>query len=273
MSQLFSRRHFIVSATAACATPVLLPGLAFAQGAVEGETVEPVPPGFPSQDLARVKEMVGASHGNLDRVRELLGESPALAKATYDWGYGDWETALGAASHVGNREIAALLIANGARPDLFTFAMLGQLDVVKASISASPGIQRALGPHGLTLLHHADKGGEPAAAVVAFLEQLGDADIGHTSLPLTDEQKRTYAGDYAFGAKPSQVLRIGVNKSGTLGITRQPDGVSRVLYHQGNHEFHPAGAPAVRLRFAVENGNAVGLSVLDGGKVLSARRV
>lgn len=273
MPFVFSRRRFIASTAAACAAPVLLPGLVFAEDAVADAVAYPTAPGFPSQDPARVKEMVGASHGNLARVRELLAESPALAKAAYDWGYGDWETALGAAAHVGNREIAALLIANGARPDLFAFAMLGQLDAVKACIVANPGIQRTLGPHGLTLLHHARKGGEPAAAVVAYLEQLGDADLGHTSLPLSDEEKRAFVGDYAYGAGPSQVLRIDVDKSGRLGIRRQPDGVTRVLYYQGDHEFHPAGSPAVRVRFTMERGRAAGLAVLDGGKALDARRI
>ena len=37
------------------------------------------------------------------RVKELVGRQPALAKATWDWGFGDWETSLGAASHVGHR--------------------------------------------------------------------------------------------------------------------------------------------------------------------------
>ena len=55
------------------------------------------------------KEIVGVSHGNLARVRELVQQHPALAKASFDWGYGDRETALGAASHIGRREIAELL--------------------------------------------------------------------------------------------------------------------------------------------------------------------
>ena len=37
---------------------------------------------------------------------------PALARASWDWGYGDWETPIDAASHVGNRAIAEFLIAN-----------------------------------------------------------------------------------------------------------------------------------------------------------------
>src|SRR5262245_47027 len=82
---------------------------------------------FPSHDSALVRDFVGASHGNVARVKELLQGRPALAKSAWDWGYGDWETALGAASHVGNREIAELLIATGAPVTIFSAAMLGQL--------------------------------------------------------------------------------------------------------------------------------------------------
>ena len=112
--------------------------------------------------------MVAVSHGNVARVRELLSNRPAMANATWDWGYGDWETSLGAASHVGNREIAALLLAAGARPTIFSAAMLGQLDVVKAFITAAPGVERTRGPHGITLLAHAKAGG--AADVVRYLD-------------------------------------------------------------------------------------------------------
>jgi len=92
-----------------------------------------------------VREMVGVSYGNVARVRALLANRPALANATWDWGFGDWETALGAASHVGHREIAAMLLAAGARPTLFSAAMLGQLDVVKAFVAAHPGAAGGFG--------------------------------------------------------------------------------------------------------------------------------
>ena len=111
---------------------------------------------FPSQDRALVRETVTVSHGNFGRVRELVEASPALAKANWDWGYGDWESALGAASHMGNRDIAKFLIEHGARPNIFSAAMLGQLDVVKSFVAASPGVQRTHGPHGITLLSHAE---------------------------------------------------------------------------------------------------------------------
>lgn len=82
---------------------------------------------YPTQEPEMVQEMVVVAHGNVARVKELVARHQTLAKAAWDWGFGDWEDALGAASHVGNREIAELLLANGARPTIFSAAMLGQL--------------------------------------------------------------------------------------------------------------------------------------------------
>src|SRR5436190_23756613 len=56
---------------------------------------------FPQQDPALVKDAVGASHGNMARIRELVEKQPALARASIDWGFGDWEACIDAASHVG----------------------------------------------------------------------------------------------------------------------------------------------------------------------------
>jgi hypothetical protein len=119
-----------------------------------------------------VEEFVGAAHGNIDRVRELLDEDSTMANATWDWGGGDWETALGAAAHTGRRDIAELLLAQGARVDVFAAAMLGQLDVVRAMLTVTPTALDHLGPHGISLADHAEAGGDEAAPVVAYLASL-----------------------------------------------------------------------------------------------------
>jgi hypothetical protein len=80
---------------------------------------------FPQQDPGVVKEAVGASHGNFARIRELVERQPAMARASIDWGFGDWETCIDAAAHVGNKPIADFLLTNGARPTIFSAAMMG----------------------------------------------------------------------------------------------------------------------------------------------------
>ncbi len=80
-----------------------------------------------------VKEFVIAAHGDLEKTKSMLAETPSLLNATWDWGGGDFEMAIGGAGHMGRRDIALFLIGQGARFDLFVAAMLGRLDVVKPS--------------------------------------------------------------------------------------------------------------------------------------------
>src|SRR5215831_3122678 len=141
---------------------------------------------FPAHPPELVREMVLVSHFDLKRVKEIVEARPSLARAAWDWGFGDWEDALGAASHTGNRLIAEYLIGKGARPSLFSATMLGQLDVVKAFIAAQPGTHRIRGPHSISLIAHARVGGAAARPVVELLQVLEDAD--ETPVPLTPEE-------------------------------------------------------------------------------------
>ena len=197
-----------------------------------------VPDNFPSHPPALAKEMVTVAHGNTARVRELLSIRGSLANATWDWGFGDWETALGAASHTGRREIAEMLLANGAAPTLFSAAMLGQLEVVKAMIAARPGVERTLGPHSISLLAHARAGGEGAAEVFRYLQELGTAG-GLDAESISEEDLATFAGEYSFGAGPND--RISISQKGKqLTFTRKgADG--RPLHYVGDRAFRPPG--------------------------------
>src|SRR2546421_2176571 len=75
--------------------------------------IRPEPQRGAPQDLGLVKAFVGAGHGDkyLDRAKELLVQDPKLIYAVLDWGGGDWETALGGASHTGSREMARYLLS------------------------------------------------------------------------------------------------------------------------------------------------------------------
>ena len=84
------------------------------------------PEHHPQFDRARVKRFVIAGHGNLAAVKAMLAEEPNLINGTIDWGNGDFETALGGASHMGRRDIAEFLLEHNARMDIFAATMLGQ---------------------------------------------------------------------------------------------------------------------------------------------------
>jgi hypothetical protein len=264
----FDRRTFL-GLTAAAA---VLPASTFGQPTTAAPRPAEPYAGFPRQDAELVRETVGASHRDVARVTELVERSPALANATWDWGFGDWETALGAASHVGNREIAAVLLAHGARPTLFSAAMLGQLSVVRAFVEAHPGVQRTTGPHGITLLAHARAGGEDAAAVREYLEKIGDADRSEPEAPLAPAEFVRFMGSYSFGTGAEDVLTV-AELRGRLGIARtgMPGQVS--MTHLGDGAFRPAGAPAVRIRFEIAGEEATALRVFDPDLIVTARRV
>ena len=232
--------------------------------------------GFPAQDPAVVKEMVGVSHRDLKRVQELVERQPALARASIDWGFGDWEACIDAASHVGNKPIAEFLIANGARPTIFSAAMMGQLDVVKAFIAARPGVQKNLGPHGLTLMWHAQRGGPDAAAVVQYLTMLGDADIQPATSPLATPDRDMLVGKYTYGSGPRDHFTIEVRRDmlGRDQLTiERPGAPSRQnLYHTGNLVFFPTGVPSVKIAFAKEGAKVTQFTVADPNVMLTARR-
>lgn len=225
-----------------------------------------LPDTFPRQLPEMVQETVIVSHGNAKRVRELVDAHPALARAAMDWGFGDWEDALGAASHVGNRDIAEYLISKGARPTIFSAAMLGQLDTVKAFVAAAPGVQQIAGPHSISLLSHAKAGGVRSAAVYDYLERLGDAG-GPATEPLSDEEKASLTGTYVFGDGPADRITIAVEK-GTVILNRPGLPFGRPLYHSGHREFYPAGAASVRVGI-----DAAKLTIRDGDLVVTARRI
>jgi hypothetical protein len=257
MDATFSRRNWLRLA------PLSLP-LSMA-AAVDPPADPGVSETFPMQPAALVREMVTVAHGNFPRVRELVEDRPTLAKAAWDWGFGDWETALGAASHTGNRDIAEYLIAHGARPTLFSATMLGHLEVVRAFVAAQPGVQRIAGPHSISLLAHAKAGGPKAEAVLQFLQELGDAGA-IPAVPLAEGEMAALAGTYLFGDGAAERIEIAFNK-GQLLFVRQGT-VGRPIYHLGDRVFYPAGAAAVRIRFA-----GPVLTVHDPGVILTARRV
>jgi hypothetical protein len=164
-----NRRHFLTSTLAGAAalgsTPFVL-----AQNPTPAPTPKSSPaPGTEPQrpapiDAALVKEFVGAGHANIPRVKEMLAVNPALINACWDWGAGDFETALGGASHIGHRPMALLLLESGARMDAFCAAMLGETEMVASLLRLTPACANTRGPHGYSMLYHAGYSGKLAIA-------------------------------------------------------------------------------------------------------------
>lgn len=247
---------------------------------VWGQTSGPSPhaasEAFPGQNPELARSTVGASHRDLKRVQELVERQPALARAAIDWGFGDWESCLDAASHTGNKAIVDFLLTHGARPTLFSAAMMGQLDVVKACVAARPGVQRNLGPHGLTLMWHAKQGGDDAAAVVQYLTGLGDADISPPTTPLDLAERDLLVGKYTYGPGPRDHFTIEVRRDmlgrDQLTIERMGAPSRQNLYHIGRLVFFPTGVPSVKIAFAKEGAKISQFTVADPDVMLTARR-
>src|SRR5947209_5598382 len=156
MGERVTRRVFHVSVVGA-ALAAGVPGAAEADDDVRDYPAPTFKPTLKKPRLGGtfIQDFVIFGHYDLDMVKKLLEKDPAVLNSTVDWGGGDWESALGGASHMGRRDIAQYLIDRGARPDIFTAAMLGHLDIVKSLIASHPALASAKGPHGIPLAAHA----------------------------------------------------------------------------------------------------------------------
>jgi hypothetical protein len=179
MARSISRRSFglaLLGGTTATAVAAAQAPPAASPAATQDEQRDYPAPTFkptlrkPRLGSLLVQDFVIFGHYDLDMVKRLLDKDPAVLNSTVDWGGGDWETALGGASHMGRRDIAEFLISKGARPDIFTAAMLGDLVVVKSILAAHPALIDAKGPHGIPLIAHAKVGKNQAEEVLKYLE-------------------------------------------------------------------------------------------------------
>jgi ankyrin repeat protein len=136
------------------------------------------PPGFkPSWKKEQInrtllQDFVIYAHSDLEMVKKLLEREPGMINGAIDWGGGDFETALGGASHMGRRDIVSFLLERGARIDIFCAAMMGQLEAVKSFLTLQPALIDAKGPHGFSLHMHAQAGGDESVAVLDYLQSI-----------------------------------------------------------------------------------------------------
>lgn len=133
MSNRIDRRSFAT----ACAASVVLGRETLA---AETPDLAPMPHGVPveapfAHDYAKpgfnpswknpqinrtlIQDFIIFGHMDLPMVKKLLETEPMLINAFMDWGAGDWENALGGASHMGRHDIVEFLLEKGARIDIF----------------------------------------------------------------------------------------------------------------------------------------------------------
>ncbi len=167
MERSTTRRRILTAAIGAGGL-ALLPGRILRQTQAAQTRERP-----PQLKPEMVNEFVRVAHGNLERTQQMLDEVPALLNSTWDWGGGDWEAAIGGAGHMGRKDIAGFLLSRGARMDIFVAAMLGRLDILKATLEAYPELLHSRGPHGISLMRHARAGAGDAEAVVEYLQSKG----------------------------------------------------------------------------------------------------
>ncbi len=180
--------------------------------------------------------LVGPSHGNLKRVKELLDLAPDLIDAmnAVDPSQVD-ETPQGAAAHTQSEEILKCYLDRGVRADIFMLAALGEAERVTQRLHDDPHLIHAKGSHGIPLIAHAADASTATAMVTAGVEcniflaaQLGLAD--HTA-KLIHSDPELLSLHSPGGLTPLQLARMYQNKD-----------VVKVLLEAGAQDPDGAGA-------------------------------
>src|SRR6478736_8447906 len=96
MKVINTRRLFLKSALLATGG-MIIPTLNYSKPLTDHTMQEKPSPISPELVLEFVKN----SHGNFEKVKELLDKQPNLLNAAWDWGNGDYETGMNEAGHNG----------------------------------------------------------------------------------------------------------------------------------------------------------------------------
>lgn len=182
MSNPLSRRGFLAGGMATILSP-----LAFSQqksGPSEAAFTRDYPaPDFkpswkkPQLNRTMVEDFIIYAHSDLEMTRKLLDREPMLVNGFMDWGAGDWESALGGASHMGRHDIVRFLLSRGARIDIFCATSLGLMDVVKTFMKLEPQLIDSRGPHGFNLHFHAQLAEKNSEKLLAYLQSVKKVEL------------------------------------------------------------------------------------------------
>lgn len=246
--QSHSRRAFIAAGSISLAG-----GAAIARGIATGTEPETDNPTPVRATPDRAREFVGACHVQIDKVREMLDIDPDLAKASWDWGFGDYETAIGACSHTGRKDIIELLMTHGARPTIFTLATLDKIAAVRGFIESMPGAVDIEGPHSISLYRHAQAG--KATRVMEYLEKAG-LDQGAEIFESDPTVAKKHTGIFPWRGTSQDRAEISwVERSKCLSIKIGAESTRNLMPADpdprapGSLAFRPAGSRGARVLF------------------------
>jgi ankyrin repeat protein len=128
----------------------------------------------------QIRDFVIAGHGDFEKVKAMLAETPELLNAAHPWSETDRETALMAAAQVANRQIAEYLIERGAVVDICIASMMGWREKVAEMLAEDPERIHARGAHRIPLLAYAASSGN--LELVKMLVESGAGEGVHLAL-------------------------------------------------------------------------------------------
>jgi hypothetical protein len=192
----------------------------------------------------QVFDFVRNAHTNLEKTKQLLDKEPRLLRATWEWAPGDFESAIGAASHSGAVEIVEFLLDRGASYSVFVAAVLGHLDSVTATIEHNPALINCRGPHGIPLLSHAIAGGDRAENVAEYLRKMGaEAEEKWEDLVVDKALADFAVGEYLI-TRNERAMNFSIVKNDEKLFIIAGDRPKKRLLYQGQTRFNIEGTPA-----------------------------
>ena len=231
-----------------------------------------LPETYPLSPPDLIKTVVTVAHFDLMQLKAIVESRPHLVKASWDWGFGDWETPLGAACHMGRRDIAEYLIARGVPPTLFSSILFGDLAIVQQTLESNPGLATVAGPHSISLLAHARMAGKSGQQVLSYLRMRGDADLPKPA-GLSDRERSLICGSYRFVEDSLALVNVTDDVKDYQGNPMyteppqlnwaRPNATARPLFHTGNLKFYPAGVPSTEIGFEKLEKDVV-MNIVDG---------
>jgi ankyrin repeat protein len=111
-------------------------------------------------------------HADLETVKKKAAAKPGLAHA---YNPETDESALGAAAHIGRKDIAEFLLESGAQLDIAAAAMLGRREDVQAFLEKDSNLATSGGAHGIPIAFHAALGGDVEIAQLLLDNGAGEA--------------------------------------------------------------------------------------------------